>query len=166
MKLKIFMIIVMLAVAGVIVYFTCFRENERTKVIKVLTELCQVSSKKSGTNPIALALALQKSDKIFAPEIELDFHHHLFNRKFTCSELTARIAQIQAMFQWLQIKAEKIQVSIHQDRALITFTGILDGVTKNSKQKVSEVRDIDCELQKISNKWLITAMKIQEVLEK
>lgn len=158
------LILVLALLAGLFVFLT--RDSEEVKVKKVLGSLCRMASKSEGDNAAASALMISRTDRIFAGSFEINISNGMFNGVFNPTKMTSELARYRAVFAHVKVRTQDEEISFPSpDKAVVLFSGILDGTTKNGKS-LSEARDVECYLSKTEKGWLITKMVIREILEK
>ncbi len=158
-------VILVLGIGGISTWLI-LRNTAETQIRKTMKQICWVVSKNPKESLANHAIKLQQSNEIFTDPCSLDFHLHLFQGEFPVCEIAAVISQYRMMFENVKAEIRDLHITINSpELANVSFTGQIHGTLKNG-ERINEVRDLVCELNKIDGKWQIHTMNIREVLEK
>lgn len=158
--------ILLLAAAGVLLYYVC-RDTDEKQLRRMLDELCEIVSKSSGENPAVSGLKANRADKVFANRCDIRFGRFFFNGTYTPTEIGANIMRFKGLFKEIDVSYSELVLAISDKRAKLFFTGRCVGVPKNNPgEKTEEIRDLNGLAQKGENGWRIIALDIVKVLEK
>jgi len=142
------------------------RDSDEAQIRATLRELCRIASKYEDEKAGGGLLKMRAVENVFAPECRMDFHHEMFGGTYTIEEIAATLMRSRAMFRTCAVDFRDLSVTIAPpDRATTDFTGTLDARLNDGKT-VNEVRDLECKLRKIDNRWRITEIAVRDVLEK
>ena len=165
-KKKFFLVLIPILVLGGISLWYLTRDNDEVQIRKTLNELCDIASKRANEKNAMALLKINSTNKIFAPECRIDFHHEMFSGTYTPAELTSLLARSRGILKECDVKIRDLAITVEPpDKASAVFTGLLDA-TMNDGSRVDEVRELFCTLRKIEDRWLIDSMSVRDILEK
>lgn len=121
-----------------------------------------------GESAAAGMLKIQRLDRFVAPKFRLNVNHGMLDGELSPAELSANIARYRPMVRWLTVSMQNPEITFSEDgkKADVYFTGSLLAVTKKTGSRINEARDLYATLQKTDSGWLITALAINDILEK
>jgi len=163
MRRKWWMLIPPVLAAG-IWFFCC--ESEEDKVTAKIRELAELISKPAGEAPAAGMMRLAGTNRIFAPQVEIDLRRERFHGGISAGEIPARIAA----FRKQMIKAEAGVADIEftlltGEQAEVSFSGSLEGIVSGGG-RIAEVREVEAALVKTPEGWRISRLVLRPVLER
>ncbi len=163
-RLWIFLLTVV-ALGGVSLWYLK-QDSDEGKIKDTLRALCQIASKADGEKNTTNLLKMRAIDNVFAPECRINFHYDLFNGTYKTEEVVSAWGRSRGLFRSCNVDLRDLSITVTPpDKAVAYFTGTLDAQLTDGS-KISEVRDLECRLQKFENDWKITDISIRNVLEK
>lgn len=164
--MKKYILPLLIAVAGIILggYFLLMQESDPVKVRKTIKSFCRMGSKSESDGAAGAMVLISRTREIFADEFSVQIREAGLNGKFNPTKMTSELARCRAIFSSVKLDAEDMEISFPEPgRALVFFTGVLDGKTKSGR-RISEARDVECRLVLTEGKWKIVHFQLQEIL--
>lgn len=142
------------------------RDTDEMQIRRTLRSLAALGSRQPDETPAAVALKLNQTDRVFAPECSIDVDQSMFTGATTPTELTGILTRYQGMFREVKAEIRALEITVTApDAATATFSGSLLGEFR-SGEKLTESRDLICHLKRIDGRWLIDRIALLEVLKK
>lgn len=164
-KLIWFVFLAVLGLGGASLWYL-IRDGDEARIKATLRELCRIASRQEDEKAGSGLLKMRAVETVFAPQCRIDFRHEMFGGTYTTEEIAATLMRSRALFRFCKVDFRDLSITIvPPDRATTCFTGTLEGRLNDGKS-VNEVRDLECKLQKIENRWRITDIAVRDVLEK
>lgn len=164
-KLVWFALLAVLGLGGVSLWYLG-RDSDEAQVRSTLRELCRIASRQENEKVGSGLLKMRAVESVFAAQCRMDFRHEMFGGTYTTEEIAATLMRSRALFRTCTVDFRDLLVTIDPpDRATAYFTGTLEGRLNNGKT-VNEVRDLECKLKKIEDRWKITDIAVRDILEK
>lgn len=164
-KSKYILIAAMIVVAGIWITVFLFPSEEK-KVKKQFALLSEWISKDPNESPLTMAHRVKNIGTLFAENCELREPVHPLSGSYTREEITSIALRGRAHFSNLSLAFYDLNISFPGEGvAKVIVTGKLTGKSSSGEQ-MDEVRELECLLKKIENKWLFNQFKVVEVLKK
>lgn len=164
--IKYIVIAAILAVAGIIVFYSCEKITPEKQIRKQLAKFILNASKSSGDKLTTGLIKSRSIEKLFAPRCKFDVGASLFSGTYTPTQISANSMRCRTMFRYVKFSVSDVQVNLTSPTAAtMDFTGVLDGVTKRG-ESIKNYKELTCHLQLIEGKWLISALSIREIIKK
>ena len=166
MKNKLLLLILtVVALAGAALWVTFALQSEEHKVKLVLDKLVYLAERPASPGAAELAVKLGSIDDIFAGEVSLDFGRRVLSGTYSSRSIEPLLVQYRKVFARAAVEMDDLTVTVAGDTAEAVFSCRLTGKLHRG-DLVEEVRDIECRLKKIEDKWRIIKLEINEVLER
>lgn len=157
--------LLLLAVAGCIVYFLL--PNEEKKVEQQLRQLSSHLSKRGEEKPLQTLSTVAKIRSAFADPCRVAVASHTGEsiRPLSRKEITDRILMLRKRYTWLTLKVYDLAVTIEQDQtAEVTATLRIDG--SGNDFDFSNLQDMKASMAKVEGKWHFTQLSLSEALKR
>ncbi|HBC87013.1 MAG TPA: hypothetical protein DCZ94_08675 [Lentisphaeria bacterium] len=165
MKIKIIIVVVLLAVGAVIASLYLF-PSEKAKIKKQFDYLSSLVSKEKGESAIVMGYRVTAIGGLFAEKCSFEFPQNEMEGEYSPEEITAHTTRGRAMFAKINLKFYDINPEIQNDDAVVDTTVRFYGEAIHSNKAHEETREIQCKLKKIDGKWKFSNFKVVEVLKK
>ncbi|MDO9263883.1 MAG: hypothetical protein Q7U02_07945, partial [Desulfosalsimonadaceae bacterium] len=108
----------------------------------------------------------RKIESLFAETVRIEIPAYDIDQTFARSEISPHVLYARSQYRDISLKFYDFQIEFPaEDVAHVTLTGILKATTSSGEQ-VKETHELECELEKIEDDWLLTGVKGVDVLEK
>lgn len=164
-KIKYILIGVLLAIIGIAVVFYFF-PNEEKKVKKRFNFLSEWVAKSQDEAPFTMLQKIKNIGTLFDEHCELKAPSQSLSGSYTREEISTYAGSARSHFSQLDLKFYDFHIDFPEKGiANVTLTGRLIGRSTAGEQ-VDEIRELECILKKIENKWLFSSIEIVEVLKR
>jgi len=161
---RLVLVTVMIAAAVVIVIRVLPSEEKR--VARQFDRFSGWASKNRNEKPLEMTAKIQGLRSLFAEQCELRTGVESLGGQYTPEQVASYAMRARAYFAEASLTFHDIDVEIQQnDRAVVTLTARLRGRSV-SEEDVGEVRELECEMRKISGTWLFSKIEVVEVLQR
>lgn len=152
-------------IIGVIAaYF--FMQSEETRIKRQLHLLTELVSKDGEEPAITLAQKARKTGFLFTEICEYESRSHAYSGRYTRQDISRQTAAARAQFASLKLKLWDLNIDFPSRKtASVVLTASVTGETKAGGE-VNDTHEIELRLEKIGREWLISHVKIVEVLVK
>ena len=155
---------------SVIAAFLIYRHfTELTPEQQIKNRLSKFLIKASKNSGDKLSTGLLKSQALkgfFVPKCSFQIGVSSFSGKYTPEQIYANSMRYRTLFKQVKFMADDVEITlISPTRARVDFTGTLAGETKSGKS-INNYRNLSCTVELIDNKWLISEVKIREIIKK
>jgi hypothetical protein len=164
-KIKYILIGVLIAIIGIAVVFYFF-PNEEKKVKKQFNFLSEWVAKSQDEAPFTMLQKIKNIGTLFDEHCELKAPSQSLSGSYTREEISTYAGSARSHFSQLDLKFYDFHIDFPEKGiANVTLTGRLIGRSTAGEQ-VDEIRELECILKKIENKWLFSSIEIVEVLKR
>lgn len=140
--------------------------TDRRQIKKLFKHLSQWVSKEGQEGPIAMVQLIPEGRKFFADPCELKSDEYGLDESLSPLELAKLAMGARSRFETLSLEFHDLQIGFAEDgQAQVTVTARLTG-RGESGEDVQETHEIEGVLQKNEGRWLLTRIKLVEVLKK
>ena len=163
-KITIFMLA---ALCGVSVYFLYYLKSEESKIKEKFVELASwVDKKEKNESLLSIAVLSHTTENIFAPKTVIDIHYTMINGKKTPDDISHYAVRARSLFEKIELTFHDITVDIYSaNNAHVVVTAYLVAES-NSRLRINDITELDCELEKVNGKWLFSEIKTVDILKK
>lgn len=145
---------------------TSFSESEEKRVKKRFALLAGWVSKEPGETAFTMAQKVRKIGGLFAERCTLQAPLDGVSGVYSPDEISRYAARARLPFSKLSIDFYDVDIDFPEERtARAVLTGRATGRLKGG-EGVDEVRELQCVLEKVENKWLFTDFEVVQVLKK
>ena len=153
------------AVAGGICAYFFWQQTPEAKIAAKIHLLAESASRTAGQKTSIELWNLHRFRSVFAPQVQVQFHFHALEGNYTPEELGALLMRFWKVTDFAHFEASDIAIEVlENDRASAGFTGILKA--KHHGKRVEEIRELQCTLLLQDNQWLITEIRVRNILDK
>lgn len=153
-------------VVAVVVLVMRLLPSEEKRVVRQFDRFSSWASKDQDEKPLKMTENIQKLKSLFADQCELRTDMESLGGQYSPEQIASYAMQARAYFVEVSLSFHDISVEIQEgDRAVVRLTARLQGDSV-AEEKVGEVRELECELQKIGGTWLFKKIMVVEVLER
>jgi hypothetical protein len=147
-----------------VVYFLF--PNEENRVKKRFTLLSERVSRSPEESSLTLLQKMKEIGNLFCEHCELTVPDQSLSGSYTREEISAYAGSGRSHFSQLDLKFYDLHIVFpEKEVAKVTVTGRLTGKSTTGEQ-VDEIRELECFLRKVENKWLFSQIKVVEVLKR
>jgi hypothetical protein len=156
---------VLIAIIAIILAVTVFPSEEK-RVKKRFRLLSEWVSKSPEENSFTMLQKMKDIGTLFLEHCELKAPDESLSGSYTRQEISAYAASARSHFSHLDLKFYDLHIAFpEREVAAVTLTSRLQGKSTAGEQ-VDEIRELECLLKKIENKWLFSQIEVIEVLKK
>jgi hypothetical protein len=156
---------VLIAIIAIILAVTVFPSEEK-RVKKRFRLLSEWVSKSPEENSFTMLQKMKDIGTVFLEHCELKAPNESLSGSYTRQEISAYAASARSHFSQLDLKFYDLRIAFpEREVAAVTLTSRLQGKSTAGEQ-VDEIRELECLLRKIENKWLFSQIEVIEVLKK
>jgi hypothetical protein len=165
-KFIIFTIFIISVIGTFLVYHHFTELTPEEQIRKRLSDFLAKASKKSGDKLSTGLLKSQALKGFFVPECSFQIGVSSFSGKYTPEQIYANSMRYRTLFKQAKFMADDVEITfISPIRSRVDFTGTLSGETKSGK-RIDNYRNLSCIVDFIDNKWLISEVKMREIIKK
>jgi len=155
-------IILALAVAAIAAWHLL--QSDEVKVRKQLNLLAELISKEGEESTIMAAQRGHSIGKIFTDPSAYETDAHTYSGSYSRQQIARQALLARAGFTHLRLKLHDISITFtNKIRAGVILTANVAGETK-AGDKIDNAHEIELTLSKTEKKWLISRIKVVEVL--
>lgn len=156
---------VLIVIIGIILVLTVFPSEEK-RVKKRFHLLSEWVSRSPEENSFTMLQKMRDIGTLFFEHCELNAPDESFSGRYTRQEISAYAGSARSHFSQLDLKFYDLHIIFSEKEvAKVTLTSRLIGKSTTGEQ-VDEVRELECLLKKVDNKWLFNQIEVIEVLKK
>ncbi len=164
-KIKYLLMGVLMVIVGIVLAVTVFPSEEK-RVKKRFNLLSEWVSKSPEENSFTMLQKMKDIGTLFFEHCELKAPDESLSGSYTRQEISAYAGSARSHFSQLDLKFYDLHIAFpEKEVAKVTLTGRLIGKSTTGEQ-VDEIRELECLLKKIDNKWLFNQIEVIEVLKK
>jgi hypothetical protein len=164
-KIKYLLMGVLMVIVGIVLAVTVFPSEEK-RVKKRFNLLSEWVSKSPEENSFTMLQKMKDIGTLFFEHCELKAPDESLSGSYTRQEISAYAGSARSHFSKLDLKFYDLHIAFpEKEVAKVTLTGRLIGKSTTGEQ-VNEIRELECLLKKIDNKWLFNQIEVIEVLKK
>ncbi len=150
---------------AVILFFT-FSQSEEKKIKKQFYMFSTLVSKDSDEDSFTLLKKAKQIGSLFNDPCELRLSEPPLSGSYSREEIISYTIRARAHFLQFTLKFYDFNVILPQEGiAQVVLTSRLIGKSI-SGEGIDEVRELECQLEKIEKKWLFKQIEVVEVLKK
>ncbi|MHC4874755.1 MAG: hypothetical protein ACYTFY_23145 [Planctomycetota bacterium] len=158
-------VLIILAIFSAVVFYMLKSEESRiTEKFDKLAVWC--SKKESEQGLLGLIKLSHDADNIFSSSTILKLHYSGMKNRKTPDEIAKMAMRARKIFDSLEISFHDLEIDIYSTthaRAVVTVD--LKAKT-GGRVRVSDITELECELEKIDGVWLFSSIKTVEVLKR
>lgn len=155
----------LIVIIGIILVLTVFPSEEK-RVKKRFHLLSEWVSRSPEENSFTMLQKMRDIGTLFFEHCELKAPDESFSGRYTRQEISAYAGSARSHFSQLDLKFYDLHIIFSEKEvAKVTLTSRLIGKSTTGEQ-VDEVRELECLLKKIDNKWLFNQIEVIEILKK
>lgn len=159
-------LVFVLVVVAALSAFYIFWQSDEAQIRKQLNSLVELISKDGGESPIIFAQKTRKAGLLFAERCSYEATNKGYSGKYTRQQIGSQAAAVRSQFSNLTLKLYDVSIDVFETKkAVAILTASLKGKTKSSNI-VDDAHEIEMIFSKIEGDWLISHIKIVEVLER
>ena len=164
-KIKYLFIAALIAILGIVIAITVFPSEEK-RVRKQFNLLSEWVSKSPEENAFVMLQKIRDIGSLFDEHCELKTDYPSLSGSYTREEISTYAGSTRSNVSRLDLKFYDLQIAFpEKEVAKVTLTARLTGRSTAGEQ-MDEIRELECRLKKIENKWLFSAIEVVEVLKK
>ena len=164
-KKKYLVIGALVVIIGIVLAITVVPSEEK-RVKKRFHLLSERVSKSPGENAFTMLQKMKDIGTLFFEPCELKVLDQSLSGSYTRQEISTYAGSARSHSSQLDLKFYDLHIEFpEKEVAKVTLTGRLIGKSKTGEQ-VDEIRELECFLRKIENKWLFSQIEVVEVLKR
>ena len=164
-RMKYFLIGILIAILGVALALIVFPSEER-RVKKQFRLLSEWVSKSPEENAFSLLQKMKDIATLFSEPCELRAPEESLSGGYTRQEISAFAGSARSHFSRLDLNFHDLHIVFpERETAKVTLTARMVG-SSTAGEQVDEIRELECLLKKIDNKWLFNQIEVVQILEK
>ena len=165
-KIIILTFLLIFVAAAFFVYQYFVKPTPEQQIRNRLSNFLTKATKNSGDKLSTGLLKSQALKGFFVPKCSFQIGVSSFSGKYTPEQIYANSMRYRALFKRVKFMADDVEVTfISPTRARVDFTGTLSGETQSGKS-INNYRNLSCIVDYIDDKWLISEVKIREIIKK
>jgi len=156
-----------LCTGGFLLYEIFFDISDEERIQRNLVDFARLASRSPSDTTSSNLLKCRQIESYIAPECSLAINVSMFEGKYTPRSVGAMALRCKSMFSAARITFSDIIIELTSpNTALASFNASFEGKHKTDGSEVDGVRELECSLKKIDNKWRFDSFSIQKILEK
>jgi len=141
-----------------------FLQSDEAKIRYQLRLLTELVSKKGEESAVTIAQKARKTGFLFTEDSEYESKRHAYSGKYSRQDISRQTAAARAQFASLTLKLRDITIDFPSGKtARVVLTASVTGETR-AGGKMDDTHEIELMLEKIGREWLISHVKVVEVL--
>ncbi len=159
-------ITVLLMTCGIIAFFI-LSQNDETKIKKQFHKLAAKIEKNGNEHDLIAAKTAHEIEQMFTGSVRIQIPSYSVDKTFPRSEISPHVLYARALYQKITLEFHDFQIQIAEGNtsAVVDLTGVFEATTR-SNERVDEIHEAECTLEKIEDEWMFTGIKGVEVLER
>ena len=156
----------LLIVCGMIAFFI-FSQSDEAKIKKQFNKLSEKIEKNGNEHDLIAAKTAHEIEQMFTGSVRIQIPSYSVDKTFPRSEISPHVLYARARYQKMDLAFHDFQIEIAEDKttAVVGLTGIFEAST-TSGERVNEIHEVECTLEKIEDEWMFTGIEGVEVLER
>jgi len=160
------MLIAAMITAGAVISFFLFFQSDATKIKKEFNTLAKKIDKQADESDLIGAAAANQIEKMFGKSIRIEIPSYSVDKTFPHNEISPHVLYARSQYIEMKMKFYDFQIHFPQEgSAVVALTAVFKATTI-SNERVDEIHEAECTLEKIEDKWLFTGIRGVEVLER
>jgi len=156
---------VLIVIIGIVLTFSVFPSEEK-RVKKGFHLLSEWVSKSPEENSFTMLKKMKDIGTLFLEPCELKAPHESLSGSYTRQEISAYAGTARSHFFQLDFKLYDLHIAFPEKEVVqVTLTARLIGKSMIGEQ-IDEIRELECLLKKIDEKWFFSRVEVIEVLKK
>jgi hypothetical protein len=151
---------------GIIAYFI-FSQTDEAKIKKQFHKLAEKIEKNGAEHDLIAAKTAHEIEQMFTGSVRIEIPSYSVDKTFPRSEISPHVLYARALYQKMALEFHDFQIEIAEDKAsaVVGLTGVFKATT-SSGERVDEIHEAECTLEKVEDKWMFTGIQGIEVLER
>jgi hypothetical protein len=160
-------IIAGLLVACGIVAFFIFSQSDEAKIKKQFHRLAEKVGKNGVEHDLIAAKTAHEIEQMFTGSVHIQIPSYSVDKTFPRSEISPHVLYARGLYQKMDLKFHDFQIQIAEGNtaAMVVLTGIFKASTM-SGERVDEIHEAECTLEKVKDEWMFTGIEGVEILER
>jgi hypothetical protein len=155
----------LMVILGIVIAITFFPSEEK-RVRKQFRLLSECVSRSPEENAFTLLQKMRDIGGLFDEHCELRTDYPSLSGTYTREEISTYAGSARSHVSQLDLRFYDLQIVFpEKEVAKVTLTARLTG-TSTAGERMDEIRELECLLRKIGNKWLFRQIDVVEVLKK
>ncbi len=164
-KTKYLIIAVLMVMIGIALAITLVPSEEK-RVKKPFQLLSEWVSKSTEENAFTMLQKMKDIGTLFLDPCEMKISDQSLPGSYTRQEISTYVGSARSHSSQLGLRFHDLHIEFpEKEVAKVTVTGRLIGKSTTG-ERVDEIRELECFLRKVENKWLFSRIEVVEVLRK
>lgn len=161
-----YIVLVVLIVGIAIFAYNHFFQSEEAKVKKQFDLLSKWITKDSAENKLVTASRVNNIKTLFAENCHIEAPAYSVSRNYKPQDISSIALMILSQYSKLSLRFYDIEINIPEKAsAYAVLTAKLSGKLTTGEY-ADEIHELECSLSKIEDDWLLSEIKIVDVLER
>jgi len=146
--------------------FFLFFQSDTAKIKKCFSTLSGQMERSGDEHELLAAAAARKIESLFAETVRIEIPSYDIDQTFARNDISPHVLYARSQYKDISLKFYDFQIEFPAEGAAhVTLTGMLKATT-SAGERVEETHELECELKKMEDAWLLTGVKGVDVLEK
>ncbi|MBC2713796.1 MAG: hypothetical protein HF978_00605 [Desulfobacteraceae bacterium] len=160
------MLITAMITAGAVIAFFLFFQNDEAKIKKKFQVLAKRIDKQADESDLMAAAAANQIKKMFGKSIRIEIPSYSVDKTFPRNEISPHVLYVRSQYIEMKITFHDFQFHFpKEDIAVVGLTAVFKATTATG-ERVDEIHEMECALEKVDDKWFFTGIRGIEVLER
>ncbi len=104
---------------------------------------------------------------MFTGSVRIEIPSYSVDKTFPRSEISPHVLYARALYQKMDLDFHDFNIQIEEGKtsAVVGLTGVFEA-TITSGERVDEIHEVKCTLEKVEDEWMFTGVQGIEVLER
>lgn len=156
-----------LLIACGIVAFFIFSQSDEAKIKNKFHKLSEKIEKNGNEHDLIAAKAAHEIEQMFTGTVRIQIPSYSVDKTFPRSEISPHVLYARGLYQKMDLEFHDFHIQIAEGNttAVVGLTGIFKATT-DSGERVDEIHEAECTLEKVEDEWFFTGIQGVEVLER
>ena len=156
----------LLITCGIIAFFILSQSDE-AKIKKQFHKLAERVEKNGNEHDLIAAKTAHEIEQMFTGSVHIQIPSYSVDKSFPRSEISPHVLYARALYQKMSLQFHdfRIQIAEGKTTAVVGLTGVFKATTA-AGERVDEIHEVECTLEKIEDEWFFTGIRRVEVLER
>ncbi|MDA3896584.1 MAG: hypothetical protein PF482_10600 [Desulfobacteraceae bacterium] len=156
----------LLIVCGIVAFFILSQSDE-AKIKKKFHKLAEKIEKNGNEHDLIAAKTAHEIEQMFTGSVRIQIPSYSVDKTFPRSEISPHVLYTRALYRKMSLEFYdfKIEIAEGNTTAVVGLTGIFKATT-SSNERVNEIHEVECTLEKMEDEWMFTGIRGIEVLER
>jgi hypothetical protein len=156
----------LLITCGIVAFFI-FSQTDEAKIKKQFHKLAEKIEKNGNEHDLIAAKRAHEIEQMFTGSVRIEIPSYSVDKTFPRSEISPHVLYARALYQNMALDFHDFHIQIEEGNtsAVVGITGVFKATT-TSGERVDEIHEVECTLEKVEDEWMFTGVRGIEVLER